>query len=74
MRTTKAFAARVLEKANYNYDQAVLLAFEEAYSRPPTEKEIAIAKQSIASDADPKEGLRLFLQAMLGANQFLYSY
>ncbi len=74
MRTTKAFAARMLEKANYNYDQAVLLAFDEAYGRPPTEKEIAIAKGSIASDADPKEGLRLFLQAMLGANQFLYSY
>lgn len=74
MRTTKAFAERMLEKANNNYEQAVLMAFDEAYNRPPTVKELEIAKASMTSEADPKEGLRLFVQAMFGANQFLYSY
>ena len=74
IRTTKAFMQRVLEKANNNYDEAVNIAFDEAYNRPPTPKEQEIAKKSIASESDPKEGLRLFLQAMFGANSFLYSY
>ena len=33
-----------------------------------------IAKESVAAEKDPKEGLRLFIQAMFGANNFLYSY
>ena len=52
----------------------ILLAFEAAYSRQPTAQELDIAKKSIAEDSEPKEGLRLFLQAMMGANDFLYSY
>jgi len=52
----------------------VKLAFDTAYNRPPTAKEQEIAKKSIASETDPKEGLRLFVQAMFGANNFLYSY
>ena len=49
-------------------------AFEAAYSRQPTAQELELAEKSIADDSDPKEGLRLFLQAMMGANDFLYSY
>jgi hypothetical protein len=74
LRTSKAFSQRVLEKSRNNYEDAVKLAFEEAYNRPPTAKEEAIAKKSIASEKDPQEGLRLFVQAMFGANNFLYSY
>jgi hypothetical protein len=74
MRTTKAFAQEVLEKSNNNYEDAVKLAFDIAYNRPPTAKEQEIAKQSIAAEPDQKEGLRLFVQAMFGANGFLYSY
>jgi hypothetical protein len=74
MRTSKAFAQEVLEKTNKNYDAAVNLAFDIAYNRPPTAKEQEIAKKSIASESDPQEGLRLFIQAMFGANSFLYSY
>jgi len=74
MRTSKAFATEVLEKSGNNYDNAVKLAFDLAYNRPPTAKEQEIAKKSIASETDPKEGLRLFVQAMFGANNFLYSY
>ena len=35
------------------------------------DKEVA---EEIKVGADPKEGFRLFLQAMLGASEFLYSY
>ena len=45
-----------------------------AGSTPPTEKERQIAQNSIAMEANPQEGLRLFVQAMFGANNFLYSY
>jgi hypothetical protein len=74
MRTSKAFAQEVLEKSRNNYNDAVKLAFDEAYNRPPTAREQEIAKKSIASESDPREGLRLFIQAMFGANNFLYSY
>ena len=73
-RTTAAFTQQMLERAKGNYDDAVTLAFDEAYNRPPSAKEMEIAKKSIAADSDPKEGLRLFIQAMFGANDFLYSH
>jgi hypothetical protein len=74
MRATKAFADQVVEQSHGDYDAAVKRAFEAAYNRAPRASEAALAKEAIAADADPKEGFRLFLQAMLGANDFLYSY
>jgi hypothetical protein len=74
MRATKAFTEKLLEQSENNYDAAIGLAFNAAYNRPPAAKELSIAKQSIAAESDPKEGLRLFVQAMFGANNFLYSY
>ena len=74
MRTSKAFAQQLLEQGQGNFDEALRRAFDLAYSRPPTARELAVARQAIAADPDPKEGLRLFLQAMMGANDFLYSY
>ena len=74
MRTTTALTQRLLEQTNNNQEQAVNLAFQEIYNRAPTTKEQEIAQQSITSESDPKEGLRLFVQAMFGANNFLYSY
>ena len=74
MRTTKAFTDRVLEQTNNDRQGAVQLAFEEIYNRAPTAKEQEIASQSIAAESDSREGLRLFIQAMFGANNFLYSY
>ena len=73
-RASKAFTQLVLEKSNNNYDGAVTVAFQEAYNRPPSAKEQEIAKKSIAAEPNPQEGLRLFIQAMFGANNFLYSY
>jgi hypothetical protein len=74
MRASKAFAQQTLEQSKGNFDEALALAFQAAYSRQPTPQELDIAKKSMAEDSDPKEGLRLFLQAMMGANDFLYSY
>jgi hypothetical protein len=74
MRTSKAFAQEVLERTNKNYEEAVKLAYETAYNRQPTAKELEIAKKAIASESDPQEGMRMFIQAMFGANNFLYSY
>jgi hypothetical protein len=74
MRVTKAFADQVMEQSRGDSAQAVRLAFEAAYSRQPRESELALAREAMAADGDPREGLRLFLQAMLGANDFLYSY
>jgi len=73
MRTSKAFSEKLLEESKNNYDVAVNLAFEEAYNRPATVKEQEVAKKAIAAEAKPEEGLRLFVQAMFGANNFLYS-
>jgi hypothetical protein len=74
LRTSKAFTEKVLEKSRNDYGDAVKLAFAEAYNRPPTAKEEEVAKRSIAAEKDPQEGLRLFIQALFGANNFLYSY
>jgi len=74
MRASKAFAAEVLEKSRNNYEDAVNVAFDVAYNRPPTPKEREIARKSIAAESDKQEGLRLFIQAMFGSNDFLYSY
>ncbi|GAB4365122.1 MAG: PSD1 and planctomycete cytochrome C domain-containing protein [Bryobacter sp.] len=74
MRTSNAFAQRVLEEAKGNTEAAVERAFRLAYSRKPEPREIALAQQTIATAHDPAAGLRLFLQAMLAANEFLYAY
>jgi hypothetical protein len=74
MRTSKAFTEKLLEESGNNYSDAVTRAFQQAYNRPPAPQELAIATKSIAAESDQKEGLRLFVQAMFGANNFLYSY
>jgi len=73
-RTSKAFSEKLLEEAGNKYDAAVTLAFAQAYNREPDARERDLAMKSIAAEQDPKEGLRLFVQAMFGANSFLYSY
>jgi hypothetical protein len=74
MRTTLAFAQRLLKENKGNMPAAITQAFEDAYSRPPTPAETKIASKAIASESDQTEGLRLFLHALVGANDFLYSF
>lgn len=71
---SKAFAGQMLEQANRDVDAAVRLAVMAAYSRPAREGELAVARELIRSSGTPEEGLRLFVQALFGANDFLYSY
>lgn len=71
---SNALADRVLEEKRGDLDSALDRAFELAYSRKPTSEELAAARELIASSDDPKKALRLFVQAMLGANDFLYSF
>ncbi len=74
LRTTSAWASQLLEQSQNRYDEALHRAFEAAYSRPPTARELEIGQQSISAHPEPKDGLRLFLQAIFGANDFLYIY
>jgi hypothetical protein len=74
MRVSSAFAQQLLEQTKGSAEEAIMHAFDTAYGRRPSPQELLIARKSIAEESDPKEGLRLFLQAMMGANDFLYSY
>jgi hypothetical protein len=73
-RTSQAFANQVLEQSKGDIDSALRLAFDAAYSRAPYPEEMSVAHEVIAGASDGKEGLRLFLQGMMGANDFLYSF
>jgi len=72
-RAAKALTGQLLEQTQDDYPEAILKAFEDLFSRPPSAKEGALAQEALSSEPDPKEGLSLFLQAMFGASEFLYS-
>jgi hypothetical protein len=74
LRATKAWAAQLLEQTKGDVDAALHRAFETAYTRPPSARELALGKSAVAAEPNPADGLRLFLQALVGANDFLYSY
>jgi Protein of unknown function (DUF1553) len=74
IRASKAIAGQVLEQSKGDVDAALNRAFTEVYSRPPYPEELALAKQAIAAASTPAAGLRLFIQGMMGANDFLYSF
>jgi hypothetical protein len=73
-RAAAEFALRVLEESHGDVDAALARAFDVAYLRKPDAEDLALAKKAVAGAADVKTGMRLFLQAMMGANEFLYSY
>lgn len=73
-KVSKAFSSQLLEQSGGAIDLAVERAFVAAYSRPAKPGEMAVAKEFLAAADNPREGLRLFVQALLGANDFLYSY
>jgi hypothetical protein len=73
-RTSQAFAQQALERNKGNVNEALDWAFEAAYSREPYPEELELARKVMSSASDPKNGLRLFLQGLMGANDFLYSF
>lgn len=52
--------------------KAIRRAYELAYSRRPGEAEIRAAFQTLPTSADPASAFRLFCQALLASNEFLY--
>lgn len=74
MRATKAFAGRLLEQTRGDGDAALERAFVAAYARLGTARELELGKAALAASKDTAEGLRLFVQAIFGANDFLYVY
>jgi hypothetical protein len=74
MRTSKALADRAVEQAKGDYEQAIRFTYQQTYNRPPTEEEAEVGRELIKAESDPKDGLRLFVQAIFGANDFLYSF
>ncbi len=72
--TSKALADRAFEETRGELDAALNRVFELAYSREPTDQELRAARGLLDSSDDKQEALRLFVQAMLAANDFLYSY
>jgi mono/diheme cytochrome c family protein len=73
-RAAAAFATQVLEQSKGDIGEAVTRAYELAYFRRPDADDLALAEKTIGASEDAKTGLRLFLQAMMGANEFLYSF
>ncbi len=73
-KVSRAFASQLLEQSGGVIEEAVRRSFLAAYSREGREGELKVARELIAANEDPKEGLRFFVQALFGANDFLYSY
>ena len=73
-KTSKALADRVLEEKGGELGAALERAYELAFSRKPTAQELEVAHSVLSSTSDHQKSLRLFVQAMLGSNDFLYSY
>ncbi len=73
-KVSRAFASQLLEQSGGQLEPALQRAFQAAYTREARPTELAIAKDLIATHQDPKAGLQLLVQALFGANDFLYSY
>jgi hypothetical protein len=74
VRASTALASQVLEQSKGDMDAALRRSFTEIYSRLPYPEELEFARKAIASASSPAAGLRLFIQGMMGANDFLYSF
>jgi hypothetical protein len=73
-KASTALAGRVLEETGGEFDGALERAYELALSRSPSAQELEAARMVLSSTSDPQKGMQLFIQAMLGSNDFLYSY
>lgn len=66
------FADRLEAESSGDRRKFVQLAFEHAYSRPPSAKEVATSLKFLAGASDPKAGARDFCQALFNSNEFVY--
>ncbi len=72
--SAKAFAARLEKEAGAGLDTRLRRAYELAYSRPPRPEELKIIHASFEAKAKDQSAWLILCQALLGANEFLYSY
>jgi hypothetical protein len=73
-RAATALAAQALEICKDDLDQAVTSVYETVYLRRPDAADLELARKTIGAASDRKTGLRFFVQAMMAANEFLYSF
>ena len=69
----KAFAARIAKEAGEEIDNRLRRAYELAYSRPPRPEELKILHAAIETKSSDPGAWLVLCQALLGANEFLYS-
>jgi mono/diheme cytochrome c family protein len=69
-----AFAARVEREAGPDFERRVRRAFEIAYSRPPRTEELRVVHAALEGKKNDPAAWREFCHALLGSNEFLYSY
>jgi hypothetical protein len=73
-RAATALAAQAIEACKDDLDQAVTSVYEKVYLRKPDGADLELARKTISAAPDRKTGLRFFVQAMMAANEFLYSF
>jgi hypothetical protein len=73
MESARAFAARLAKEAGEGLDDRLRRAFELAYSRPPRPEELKILRRSLEAKANGPSAWLMVCQALVGANEFLYS-
>jgi hypothetical protein len=61
------FAERLRKEAGADVDKQIARAYELAYSRPPTQAEIARVRPVIE-----RHGLAVFCRALFNSNEFVY--
>ncbi|MBI4909530.1 MAG: PSD1 domain-containing protein [Acidobacteria bacterium] len=67
-----ALAERTKTDAGADLVARIRRALELAYSRPAGENEVSFAFAQISRQKDAESGLRMFCQALMGSNDFLY--
>lgn len=75
----RAFAKRLLDEAGEDVDARIRYAFELAYGRSATQREVLLAKQFLSRDDEEEERSlntlnrwERYAQVILGSNEFMY--
>ena len=71
---SRALASQALELQYDSLDQRLNAIFQRIYTRGPSSDELDAANNLMRQSEDPCIAMELLVQAMMGANDFLYSY
>jgi hypothetical protein len=67
-------AARLEEEAGSNWESRARRAYELVYSRPPRSEELELIHGALNGSNGDQSDWFVICQALLGSNEFLYSY